>query len=261
MSEVKKVLATYNPGSVHWVGDAFFVRNMFPSNGLDKQIDPFLLLDYAAPSEFSPTSQQRKVGEHPHRGFETVTIAYQGSVEHFDSAGNNGIINPGDVQWMTAGQGIVHEERHAPEFTKMGGTFEMVQLWVNLPKKHKMTAPRYQTLENNKIPIVQLGAPNNYARIIAGELHGTRGPAKTFTPINLIDLCLASGSASLTFPTGYSTAIFLLNGNVTINNVVLEGEAKIALLDNTHEAVSLLAHDRTRLLIMNGNQLMNRSLV
>src|SRR5947209_3080685 len=146
MADAKKVVGVYGPGSNHWVGDGFPVRNLFPSNGVEKEIDPFLMLDYAGPTHFPPSKQARGVGEHPHRGFETVTIAYQGAVDHRDSAGNSGTIRPGDVQWMTAASGVVHEEKHDREFTAAGGDFEMVQLWVNLPKAHKMSPPRYQSI-------------------------------------------------------------------------------------------------------------------
>src|SRR5882762_7748994 len=141
MSNFKKIVGVHGPGSTHWVGDGFPVRNLFPSNGVSDEINPFLMLDYAGPTTFEPTTRPRGVDEHPHRGFETVTIAYQGSVEHRDSAGNSGTIGPGDVQWMTAASGVVHEEKHEREFARRGGTFEMVQLWVNLPRAHKMSAP------------------------------------------------------------------------------------------------------------------------
>ena len=177
MKTNKKVLSIHGPGSNHWVGDGFPVRNLFPSNGVETQINPFLMLDYAGPATFGPSKVPRGVDEHPHRGFETVTIAYQGSVDHRDSAGNKGTINPGDVQWMTAASGVVHEEKHGREFTEKGGTFEMVQLWVNLPKAHKMSAPRYQEILNGMIPVVDL-AEGAKARVIAGELNGAKGPAK-----------------------------------------------------------------------------------
>src|SRR5258708_1579936 len=143
---VKKVKGIFESGSPHWLGDGFNVRNLFPSNGLEDEISPFLMLDYAGPTIFPPASQPRGVDKHPHRGFETVTIVYQGSLEHRDSGGNAGTIGPGDVQWMTAGSGVVHEEKQTPQFAKEGGAMEMVQLWVNLPKSRKMRPPRYQTL-------------------------------------------------------------------------------------------------------------------
>src|SRR6201989_1297678 len=187
MTTQKKVLGTYGAGSDHWVGDGFPVRNLFPSNGIE--MSPVLMLDYAGPVHFEPATSQRGVGEHPHRGFETVTIAYQGSVGHRDSAGNSGVIYPGDVQWMTAASGVVHEELNEAGFTKKGGIFEMVQLWVNLPKVQKMSKPGYQAITKEQIPVIEL-AGGGHVRVIAGELLGKRGPAKTFTPVNLFDVIL-----------------------------------------------------------------------
>src|SRR5262245_46262544 len=188
----KEVLGVYQPGSTHMVGDGFPVRNLFPSNDLDREVDPFLMLDYAGPQLFSATDHPRGVGEHPHRGFETVTILYQGSVAHRDSAGNSGVVGPGDVQWMTAGSGVVHEELHEERFAREGGVLQMVQLWVNLPAAHKMTAPNYQAILASSIPEVEaLGAR---VRVIAGDLRGVRGPARTFTPLNVWDARLAAGT-------------------------------------------------------------------
>src|SRR5262249_49935072 len=158
-----------------WVGDGFHVRNMFPSNGIGEEVSPFLMLDYAGPTHFEPSNKARGVGEHPHRGFETVTVVYQGDLVHRDSGGNSGTIGPGDVQWMTAASGVVHEELQSQEFTKRGGTLEMVQLWVNLPKAHKMSKPGYQTLLDAQIASVDLGG-GSVARVIAGELNGLKGP-------------------------------------------------------------------------------------
>ncbi|QNI33129.1 pirin family protein [Alloacidobacterium dinghuense] len=253
MSEVKKVLEVYGPGSNHWVGDGFPVRNMFPSNGLREEIDPFLMLDYAGPSYFEPSQQSHGVGEHPHRGFETVTIAYQGAVSHRDSAGNAGIIFPGDVQWMTAAAGIVHEEMHEQEFAKNGGTFEMIQLWVNLPKAVKMSKPRYQGITKEQIPTVDLGN-GSYARVIAGELGGARGPASTFTPVNLFDVRLTAGSkVELPIPEGHNTGVFVLKGNIALNGGdSLKGEARIATVSPEGESVLIEAKEDSTLLILSG---------
>ena len=182
---MKKVLSIHRVENIHWVGDGFPVRTVFSYQNLGQQISPFLLLDYAGPAEFTPSDEPRGVGEHPHRGFETVTIVYQGELEHRDSAGNAGHIGPGDVQWMTAASGVVHEERHAREFARRGGTLEMVQLWVNLPAKFKMSPPRYQTLLDRQIPVVSLERGAGTARVIAGEFEEAQGPARTFTPINV----------------------------------------------------------------------------
>ena len=178
----KTILGRYGNNRSHWVGDGFPVRSLFSYNNLGPHISPFLLLDYAGPHYFEPTTERRGVGQHPHRGFETVTVVYDGQVEHKDSAGNGGIIGPGDVQWMTAGGGILHEEYHAPAFAKTGGPFRMVQLWVNLLAKDKMTPGRYQSIVSADIPVVDLPNGSGKGRVIAGELLGAKGPAKTFTP-------------------------------------------------------------------------------
>jgi quercetin 2,3-dioxygenase len=251
MTTQKKVLGTYSAGSNHWVGDGFPVRNLFPSNGVD--VDPFLMLDYAGPSRFEPAKKPRGVGEHPHRGFETVTIAYQGSVGHRDSAGNSGVIYPGDVQWMTAASGVVHEELHEAEFTKNGGIFEMVQLWVNLPKAQKMSKPRYQGITKAQIPVIELPG-GGHARVIAGELLRRLGPAKTFTPVNLFDVILKAGERfELPLPEGDNAAVVLRKGDVLINGTDnLCGEALIAPLSEEGDAVTLEAKADTQLLILSG---------
>jgi redox-sensitive bicupin YhaK (pirin superfamily) len=251
MTTQKKVVGTHSAGSNHWVGDGFPVRNLFPSNGVD--VDPFLMLDYAGPSRFEPAKKPRGVGEHPHRGFETVTIAYQGSVGHRDSAGNSGVIYPGDVQWMTAASGVVHEELHEAEFTKNGGIFEMVQLWVNLPKAQKMSKPRYQGITKEQIPVIGLEG-GGHARVIAGELLGRLGPAKTFTPVNLFDVILKTGEHfELPLPEGHNAAVVLRKGDVLINGRdTLSGEALIAPLSEEGDGVTLEAKADTQLLILSG---------
>jgi quercetin 2,3-dioxygenase len=253
MATLKSLLAIHGPGSTHWVGDGFHVRNLFPSNGIGDEISPFLMLDYAGPTRVAPSTTPRGVDEHPHRGFETVTIAYQGAVEHRDSGGHSGTIYPGDVQWMTAASGVVHEEKHEREFTKNGGTFEMVQLWVNLPKAQKMSRPRYQTLTKETIPVVQLGAAG-YARVIAGELAGVKGPAQTFTPVSVFDVRLKAGNqAELELRAGYNAAVVLLKGNVMVNNSdQLQGEAQIALLSPEGDRITLDIKGDTTLLILSG---------
>jgi quercetin 2,3-dioxygenase len=253
MAELKRVLGVHESGSTHWVGDGFHVRNMFPSNGVEDEINPFLMLDYAGPTKIQAGQRPRGVGEHPHRGFETVTIAYQGAVEHRDSAGHSGTIHPGDVQWMTAAGGVVHEEMHEREFARQGGTFEMVQLWVNLPKTHKMSKPRYQGLLNAQIPVVQL-SEGATARVIAGELNGAKGPAQTFTPVNVFDVRLKAGSlAQLNLPDGHNTGIVLLRGSVQVNTTqTVEGEAKLVLLSAEGEAVRLYAKQDSILLVLSG---------
>lgn len=254
----KRVSGVYEAGSHHWVGDGFPVRNLFPSNGIPAQdLDPFLMLDYAGPLAFPPAApgaRPRGVGEHPHRGFETVTIVYQGSVAHRDSAGNAGVIGPGDVQWMTAASGVVHEELHEPAFAARGGTFEIVQLWVNLPAAHKMSPPGYQGIVAQDIPEVAL-APGVTARIIAGEIGSTRGPARTFTPMNVIDLRLAAGSrAGLAVPAGHQGAAVLLHGGVELNGAAtrLAGEAQLAHFGPGGDSLELAAQTDSTLLILTG---------
>lgn len=253
MAEQKKVLGVYGPGSNHWVGDGFPVRNLFPSNGLEAEVNPFLMLDYAGPNEFKPSGKTPGVGQHPHRGFETVTIAYQGSVEHRDSAGNSGVIYPGDVQWMTAASGVVHEEMHEKEFARKGGIFEMVQLWVNLPKAVKMSKPRYQAITKEQIPVVEFGT-GGHARVIAGEFNGVKGPALTFTPVNLFDLVLKAGEkAEIPLPEGHNASIVLRKGDVSIDGThSLIGEARIATLSQSGSGVVVEAKQDSSLLVLSG---------
>ena len=252
MTVLKRTISTHAAGSNHWVGDGFPVRNMFPSNGVEEEVNPFLMLDYAGPAHFEPTSQRHGVGFHPHRGFETVTIAYQGSVEHKDSKGNHGVINPGDVQWMTAASGILHEEMHSREFARTGGTFEMVQLWVNLPKQYKMSEPKYQTLMADQFPRLDFGG-GSFARLIAGDVGGLKGPAHTFTPINLLDVRLTSGGeARFNLPSGFNTAIFLMDGEVAVHGAVVKGDAQLAVLDSAGGELVIEASKDSKLLVLNG---------
>jgi len=249
----KKLLGTYGPGSNHMVGDGFPVRNLFPSNGLQIEVSPFLMLDYAGPTYFKPAPEPRGVDEHPHRGFETVTIAYQGSVSHRDSAGNSGTIFPGDVQWMTAASGVLHEEKHEAEFAKNGGVFEMIQLWVNLPAKDKMSKPGYQAITNEQIPVVKL-AGGGHVRVIAGEFEGAKGPAKTFTPLNVWDVILKAGEkVELTVPEGQNTAVVLRKGDASVNgSATLNGEAKIAVLGREGDTVTVEATTDSQLVLLSG---------
>jgi hypothetical protein len=248
----KEVVGIYQPGSTHMVGDGFPVRNLFPSNDLDRAVDPFLMLDYAGPQYFSPTDHPRGVGEHPHRGFETVTIVYEGVVAHRDSAGNAGVIGPGDVQWMTAASGVVHEEFHEKEFAKRGGTLHAIQLWVNLPRASKMSAPGYQTILNADIPAIDLDG-GGALRVIAGSFRGQKGPAHTFTPIQLYDLQLKAGaSASLIFPDGHNTSIFVLQGSISVNGSSKAGEAELIVCKRNGSQVTVEAREDSRLLIMSG---------
>ena len=240
-------------GASYWVGDGFPVRNMFPSNHLEpSRVSPFLMLDYAGPLLFEPANQPRGVDQHPHRGFETVTIAYQGSVAHRDSGGNSGVIHPGDVQWMTAASGVVHEEKHDPDFTAKGGVFEMVQLWVNLPKVYKMSPPKYQSLTAAEIPNVAVGLKSTL-RVIAGEYADAKGAASTFTPMNVFDLRLAAGDAiTLALNPAFNTTLFLLDGDVTVDNQSVQGEAKLAVLPGGTASVQLTASADSKILVLSG---------
>lgn len=217
MRNVKQI---YRATSQHWVGDGFLVQPLFSHMGDDRGTNPFLMLDYAAPYEFSPNEARspRGVGQHPHKGFETVTIAYHGEVAHRDSSGGGGIIYEGDVQWMTAGSGIIHEEFHSENFSKKGGLFEMVQLWVNLPAKDKNTPPRYQHLAKAGIPVVEFPDEAGRLRLIAGEYKGVKGAADTFTEMNVWDIVLNAGKkAVLEIPEAHNLSMVVLRGNVTLN--------------------------------------------
>jgi redox-sensitive bicupin YhaK (pirin superfamily) len=249
---MKKVISIHRGPPAHWVGDGFHVRSLFSYDGQAGSVSPFLLLDYGAPEEFAPSGQRRGVGEHPHRGFETVTIAYQGGVEHRDSAGNHGTIGPGDVQWMTAASGIVHEEWHEREFTRRGGTMEMAQLWVNLPAKHKMAAPAYQDIRSAQIPVVDVGTGSS-VRVIAGEFRGAKGPARTFTPINVWDARLkAGGRVELDLPDGHTALLAVLRGKVSINGDESAGPAELAILERAGTRVVLEAGEDATVLVLNG---------
>jgi len=252
---VKKTdqVKVYQPGSQHVVGDGFHVRNLFPSNDLDRELSPFVMLDYAGPTFYPATDTPRGVGEHPHRGFETVTIVYQGLVAHRDSAGNSGVIGPGDVQWMTAASGIVHEELHEKEWAKRGGTLQAIQLWVNLPKSSKMSAPSYQTIVNDQIPVVQLDGGAGSLRVIAGSVGGAKGPAKTFTPIELYDVRLRAGhSMPLQIPNGYNVGLLILSGQASVEGAHRLSEADLAVFASTGESVTIIAEADATILVMAG---------
>jgi redox-sensitive bicupin YhaK (pirin superfamily) len=235
------------------VGDGFPVRSMFSHATHGQHVSPFLLLDYAGPAEFPPAEKPRGVGVHPHRGFETVTIVYQGEVEHRDSTGNGGVIGPGDVQWMTAASGILHEEFHSSAFTRKGGTLEMVQLWVNLPAKDKNAEPGYQTLLDRDIPAMPLPDGAGTLRVIAGEYGGSRGPARTFTPINIWDLRLRRDGTSLfVLPESHTAGLVVLRGTVLVNDSEIVREGQFVLLDRTGGGVTLEANSDATVLILSG---------
>jgi hypothetical protein len=250
---MKEVVSIERKPSAHWVGDGFPVRTVFSFDSLGYRISPFLLLDYAGPAEFEPSDKPRGVDEHPHRGFETVTIVYQGELEHRDSAGNHGKIGPGDVQWMTAASGVVHEEKHSAEFTRRGGVLEMVQLWVNLPAEFKMDPPGYQTILNRQIPLVSLPDGAGTLRVVAGEFGGVKGPARTFTPINLWDLRLkAEHRVELMLPRGFTAALFVLRGDIDLADSEQAGETDLALLTREGERLQIKARSDATILLLNG---------
>lgn len=249
---MKKLVGLQGNDRGHWVGDGFPVRTLFFYQDLGKQMSPFLVLDYAGPAEFPPTTERKGVGSHPHRGFETVTIVYEGEVAHKDSTGQGGTIGPGDVQWMTAGSGILHEEFHSEDFAKKGGTLNMVQLWVNLPAKLKMTKPGYQAILDKQIPTIDLKGGTGQARIIAGEFDGHTGPANTFTPLNVIDLKLKKGSTTIPVPEGWNTSLVVLRGAVEAGEGVLAKDAQMLMFSNQGQDIQVNVLEDSIALLLSG---------
>lgn len=250
--QTKQVSAILNPPAPHMVGDGFRVHNFFPS-GYKIKMDPFYLLDYNAKIEFSPTKEPRGVGVHPHRGFETVTIAYHGAVAHHDSAGNSGVIYPGDVQWMTAASGILHKEYHEEEFSKKGGPFQMVQLWVNLPAKDKMTTPKYQALANKDIAKFNLPKGDGVVEVIAGEYNGVKGSASTFTPIEVYNIKLNAGAkATFDTPASYNTVMIVIEGAITVNGTEKANANQMVHFSQEGTNIELEANEETTVLFLSG---------
>ncbi|WP_182344761.1 pirin family protein [Comamonas koreensis] len=249
---MKNVLHVQDAPRQHWVGDGFPVRSLFSYQSHGKLLSPFLLLDFAGPAEFAPASAPRGVGQHPHRGFETVTIVYDGEVAHRDSTGQGGEIGPGDVQWMTAGAGILHEEFHSPAFTAHGGTLRMLQLWVNLPAKDKGAPAGYQAIVQSQIPAVALPG-GGQLRVIAGDYQGQQGPAKTFTPMQVWDLRLVAGEKlELELPEGWSTALAIVQGIVLVNGNDVAREAQLVVMAQEGRKLTLEANGDVALLLMSG---------
>jgi hypothetical protein len=243
----------------HWVGDGFPVKSIFSYSDVAEEMSPFLLMDYAGPANFPPTSRKLGVGQHPHRGFETVTIVYAGGVAHRDSSGGGGTIGPGDVQWMTAASGLIHEEYHSPEFAKKGGAFEMIQFWVNLPAKDKMRAPGYQGITADRIPEVELPRTAGTARIIAGQYAGASGPARTFTPMNVWDLGLKAGHrVSFDLPAGQTTALFLRRGAIRLGERHSVRATELAVMERDGDRLEFEVTEDTTLLLLNGEPLNER---
>lgn len=253
---MKKILGTSSAPGRHWVGDGFPVHGMFGYSGPGvAQRSPFLMLDYAAPTEFPPnTGYRRGVGQHPHRGFETVTIVYDGEVEHRDSTGKGGVIGRGDVQWMTAGGGILHEEFHSHDYSRTGGPFEMVQLWVNLPARDKMTPGGYQAITDGQIPAAALPNDAGTVRVIAGDYDDSaKGPANTFTPMNVWDLRINAGkTVELPQPEGWTTLLVVLAGTVQVNGESVLREAQMATLSTEGAGVSIEANSDAKVLLLAG---------
>ena len=253
---MKTVRGIHSKPHMHWVGDGFPVRSLFDYQGLGKQLSPFLLLDHAGPAKFAPATKPRGVGQHPHRGFETVSIVFEGEVAHRDSTGQGGVIGPGDVQWMTAGAGILHEEFHSPAFTQSGGQLHMVQLWVNLPAKDKMTAPGYQAILNNEIPKVEIDNGAATARVIAGEFLGARGVAHTFTPMQVVDLAVKAGhSVTLPAHVGWNTILVILSGKVQINHAYPAHEAQLVVFSQDGDSLLIEAKEDVKALLLSGQPL------
>lgn len=251
---MKKIFGIYSNPDSHWVGDGFPVRTLFSHHTMGRHTSPFLMLDYAGPHDFAPTARRQGVGQHPHRGFETVTIVYQGELEHLDSTGGGGQIGPGDVQWMTAGSGILHEEFHSRGFAKAGGTLEMVQLWVNLPARDKMTAPGYQSIVAKQIPSVDLPERAGYVRVIAGNYADKNGPARTFTPMDVLDVRLNAGrDATLRLREGRALILVVLHGEVRVNgSEQVVSDAEMVLLGKDGADVHLEAVSDAVVLVLSG---------
>ncbi len=247
----KKVKFSFKVGDRHWVGDGFYVHGLLrPTAELNDYISPFILMDYASPKEFSPTSERLGVGEHPHRGFETVTLSYQGEVEHRDSSGGGGVIKEGGVQWMTAGAGVVHDEFHSTEFSKKGGVFEMVQLWVNLPAKDKMTKPKYQGVDNEEIPMIKIGDKSSL-RIIAGEFDNQKGPISTFSEINMFDLLSEGEELNFSLKEDSNTIVLVMKGEAKVGDQSFDDQS-ILIFDKGGDNLKIQASKDFKALLLNG---------
>ena len=254
MENKRSIESIIAPPPPHMVGDGFRVHSFFPGGRLidKKRMSPFFLLDYNAKVEFSPTSTPRGVGVHPHRGFETVTIAYHGRIAHHDSAGNSGVIGEGDVQWMTAASGLLHKEYHEESFSRAGGLFQMVQLWVNLPAQYKMSPPKYQEITHGMMGNYPLPADKGRVEIIAGEYKGVKGPASTFTPMHVYNLRLKkSAKLDLEFPSHYNTGFLIIEGNAVVNDKEA-GADHFILFKNDGESISVEALEDSIILVLSG---------
>ena len=256
MTEKKWIEKIVAPNEKHWVGDGFHVSTIFSMHSEDTEsISPFLMMDHAASKYFPPTQRKRGVGEHPHRGFETVTFAIKGEVEHRDSGGGGGKITTGGIQWMTAGSGVVHDEFHSREFSQKGGDFEMIQLWVNLPSKFKMTPPRYQSFEKGDFPIIDHGNHEITVKVIAGNFSTVTSPVKTFSPINMYELNGPSSSQlEIQLPVGSNTLVFQLSGKSSIGDRQIE-KGNLAILSKSGDSFKLELLEESKVMILNGEPL------
>ena len=253
---MKKLAFIKRSNGSHWVGDGFPVKNIFSYSDIADEMSPFLLMDYAGPADFPPTTRKLGVGQHPHRGFETVTIVYEGGVSHRDSSGGGGTIGPGDVQWMTAAAGLIHEEYHSPEFAAKGGAFEMVQLWVNLPARDKMAAPGYQGISAGQIPEVDLPHGAGKVRLIAGRYGDAVGPARSFTPMNVWDLRLKAGHrVAFDLPDGHTTALFVLHGGLRLDERHNVRAAELAVFERAGSRLEFDVSEDSTVLLLNGQPL------
>jgi redox-sensitive bicupin YhaK (pirin superfamily) len=251
----KSVELVASPREPHFVGDGFRVHNFIPSGfRLDmERMDPFIMLDYNSKFKFAPSARPKGVGVHPHRGFETVTIAYQGKVEHHDSSGGGGVISEGDVQWMTAASGVLHKEFHEKEWSKEGGDFQMVQLWVNLPAKDKMSKPKYQAIENASIAKVPLANNSGEIEVIAGEYKGVKGTATTFTPINMLNVKLNQGAkAEFEMPASYNTGLLVIEGSILVNGTTIGPTNHFVLMANDGVQFTIEATEDAIVLVLAG---------
>lgn len=246
------------PPAPHYVGDGFRVHNFIPGNyrlGMER-MDPFIMLDYNSTYRFSPSEKPKGVDVHPHRGFETVTIAYKGKVAHHDSAGNSGVIEPGDVQWMTAASGVLHKEYHEENFSRAGGDFQMVQLWVNLPAKDKMSKPKYQAISHDKIAKIALPNKGGVVEVIAGSYNGAKGPATTFSPVNLMNAKIKKGAgASFSFPAHYNTVLLVVEGSIKVNSTETVETDNLLLFSNEGEDFEMEALEDAVVLVLSGEPL------
>ena len=250
---MKKLMSVQGNDRGHWVGDGFPVRTLFFYQDLGKEMSPFLMLDFAGPMQFLTTTERKGVGSHPHRGFETVTFVYEGEVEHKDSTGQGGVIGPGEVQWMTAGAGILHEEFHSAAFAREGGVMQMIQLWVNLPAKDKMTSPGYQPILRQQIPELTLVDGSGTARVIAGSFGGQTGPARTFTPMQVVDLKLKKGAAlTIPVPAGWSAGLVVLNGAVQAQDGAVATDAQMLMYEHAGQDIAVQVREDTVALLLCG---------